>query len=164
MSCWWCSKSALTSSQAVIKHTAACSIDVLVAVNHSWSLLSVAARVARKHTYLARDGGNNCSVAGTRQLAIVERCRNMFETVFQSSRLYCYNKEQNKTNQCCVRTFRKTKVKQSFISCAKYVNLLQAFLWTMLRLFRWFFKRKDSIKVVFSTLCAPGFSLGRGGL
>lgn len=82
MSCWWYSTPALTSSKAVIKHTEACSIDVQVAVSHSWSLLAVASRVARKHTYLARDDGNNCYVAGTHQLVIMEHCRNMFCTVF----------------------------------------------------------------------------------
>lgn len=41
------------------------SIDVQAAVSHSWPLLTVASRVARKHTYLARDSGNYCYVAGT---------------------------------------------------------------------------------------------------
>lgn len=124
----------------------ACSIDVLLAVIHSWSLLAVAARVACKHTYLAHDSGNNCYVAGMHQLVIVA-CGTLREHVLRSVpklSASLFSREQNKTNQpdldalvwtrrtslvliltnivCISSEGCETPEFQSFISCAKYVK------------------------------------------
>lgn len=88
----------------------ACSIDVLVAVSHSWPLLTIASRVARKHTYLARDSGNKCCVAGTHQLVIVRHCRNLFCTVCISSERQGLNSQSLSSslyNVPCMLTFSK---------------------------------------------------------